>query len=243
MEKTAVLIPARYDSTRFPGKPLALLDGVPMIRRVVEQCKKTGLPVYVLTDHKRVAEAVIDECVVVIDHTPYQNGTERCASVINKVYFDVYENFINVQGDMPDIDVDIVEVVNEKLSFGYALEYPVVTAYTDLKDNFDDPNTVKAIVCKDELKWCGRGFKYGYHHLGIYGYTRAALKHYPQEQSLLEIKEGLEQLRWLEEGYPIGAVKVQFEGVEINTPDDVKKWHKLWGGTNDNPMLGNMQDI
>jgi len=240
MEKTAILIPGRYDSTRLPGKPLELLNGVQMIRHVVEKCKKTGLPVYVLTDHNRVAEAVFDECMVVIDQSPYQNGTERCASVINNVYFDGYDRFINVQGDMPDITPEIIEAVNEKLSFNYGSIYGLVTAYTDLKDGVDDPNTVKAIVCKDELKWCGRGFRYGYHHLGIYGYTRSALAHYPREQSPLEIKEGLEQLRWLEAGYPIGAVKVQFEGVEINTPEDVKRWHKLWSRTNDNAVCGDM---
>lgn len=228
METTAILIPARFGSTRFPGKPLELLDDVPMIRRVVSRCQQTNLPVYVLTDDERVANAVSDICMVVIDRAPYQNGTERCASVVHNVYFNNYEYFINVQGDMPDIDTDIIEAV-EKLSCDVYMRYGVVTAYTDLKQSAEDPNTVKAIVCKDELKWCGRGFTYGYHHLGIYGYTRSALQRYPKDPSPLEVKEGLEQLRWLEEGYSIGAVKVSFDGVEINTPEDVSRWHKLQG--------------
>ena len=103
MKSTAILIPARYGSTRFPGKPLELLDSVPMIRRVADAARESGLPVYVLTDDQRVANCVNDAYTVLIDETDYDNGTERCAGALKQDYLDKYDTFINVQGDMPDV--------------------------------------------------------------------------------------------------------------------------------------------
>lgn len=221
--KTAILIPARYGSTRFPGKPLALLDGVPMIRRVYDACTASKIPTYVLTDDVRIA-SVFQNTSVIIDDYPYENGSERCAGAINLDYMKKYDQFINVQGDMPDITVDMIESCVKKLK-----DYPVSTVYTDMPEQEqNNPNSVKLVRGKDRALWFGRGMTgYGDWHLGAYGYRRFALDTYinlpvTQEENV----EKLEQLRWLKNGWQIGCSNVQFDGVEINTPEDIEKWHE-----------------
>ena len=219
---TAILIPARYNSSRFPGKPLHILDGKTMIERVAEQCSASGLPVYVLTDDSRIVECVSEKYNVIYDETPYNNGTERCAGALTHPSLDKYDFFINVQGDMPDITPEIINSVYKKM----ASDYRVVTAYTDIKDQTirDDANSVKIIVTKNNVKWFGRGFRYGHHHLGIYAYSRHNLEAYGKKETEYEVTERLEQLRWFEKGLEISAVKVDFDGIEINTPEDIEKW-------------------
>ncbi len=226
---TAILIPARYNSSRFPGKMLADMgNGKTLIEHVYEKCILAGFDTYVLTDHVEI-ENKFDKSNVIIQHSraTIQNGTERCkyAVQIDEKYrknrLSKYNLFINVQGDMPDIEPEIIIAVRRLLR-----DYDVATAYTDISsEQRKDPNTVKAIVYDNELEWCGRGFTSGYHHLGIYGYRNHAIKnHYPDEPSNAELRSNLEQLRWLENGTSIGAAKVLFNGIEINTPHDLEVW-------------------
>ena len=222
MNNTAILIPARYGSTRFPGKPLAALDNIPMIRRVYERCRKTGYDVYVLTDDQRIFN-LFNAGNCWIDQTDYANGTERCAGAIQNDFFDKYTHFINVQGDMPDITARIIETV------AYGLKYAdVTTVHTDMAPELkSDPNTVKMVLGKNQALWFGRGFTYGEHHLGVYGYSREALERYPTLSITAEESiEQLEQLRWLKNGCSIGTHPVYFNGIEINSPEDVDVWHK-----------------
>ena len=215
---TAILIPARLDSTRFPNKMLAELNGVPLIQRVYEKCKQSGLPTYVVTPDERIQELIGEDTILVGDA---ENGTARCALAADYVN---YEYFINVQGDMPDITSDIILKVNELLN-----EYDVVTPYTKMSDEQrSDPNSVKIIHNGKTAKWFGRGITgYGDHHLGVYGYKNyllnsySALKVYPEEEI-----ERLEQLRWIQNDIKIGVVEVEFNGIEINTEEDLNKWQK-----------------
>ena len=94
MSKTAILIPARYESTRFPGKPLAMLDGVPMIKRVYDACVASKIPTYVLTDDLRIFD-LFDANNCWIDQAEYENGTERCAGAIQNDFFSDFDQFIN----------------------------------------------------------------------------------------------------------------------------------------------------
>ena len=228
MRSTAILIPARIGSTRFPEKPLCNLGGVPMIKRVYNACKGYGLPTYILTDSQRVS-SLFQNTSVIIDHEDYKNGTERCSGAVGKTdYLDKYNYFINVQGDMPDITPDIIKKVHEKVYQG-----TISTAFCDIKDPevMNDLNSVKAVVTGDpdfhgNIKWFGRGFMYGYHHLGIYGYDRRCLLKYRNLSSRYEDHEGLEQLRWIENDYKIVGSKVKFNGIEINTPTDKDKWNE-----------------
>ena len=223
MTSTAILIPARYGSTRFPGKPLIALDNIPMIRRVYERCRKTGLDTYVLTDDKRIADK-FQPHQVIIDLEDYENGTERCAGAVAMRTLDDYDQFINVQGDMPDVTAELIEKCIASLS-----QYEVSTVYTAMPSKMqNDPNSVKMVRAGDQALWFGRGMTgYGEWHLGVYGYRKQALQAYPH--LLVEAEERiekLEQLRWLKNGWQIGCTSVYFNGVEINTPEDVETWQQ-----------------
>jgi CMP-2-keto-3-deoxyoctulosonic acid synthetase len=224
MTSCAILIPARYESTRFPGKPLALLHNIPMVRMVFEHCRKSGIgDVRVLTDDERIAER-FNPNEVWVDDVDYRNGTERCAGFASSKQGEHYERFINVQGDMPDITTDIIKYVYYNLN-----EYDITTAHTEMDPKLrDDPNSVKMIEGAGMALWFGRGFtKYGKHHLGVYGYARDALLRYPTlPVSAEEDIEQLEQLRWLKSGCTIGTQSVYFKGIEINSPEDVDRWHQ-----------------
>ena len=216
---TAIVIPARLASTRFPNKMLAELNGVPLIQHVFNRCKETELPTYVVTPDEEIVKVIGKENTILVGDA--ENGTARCALAADYVN---YEYFINVQGDMPDITSDIILKVNELLN-----EYDVVTPYTKMSDEQrNDPNSVKIIHNGKTAKWFGRGITgYGDHHLGIYGYKNytlsryADLKIYPEEEI-----ERLEQLRWIQNDVKIGVVEVEFNGIEINTKEDLDKWQK-----------------
>lgn len=224
MTSTAILIPARYGSTRFPGKPLCDLNGIPMIQRVFDKCWNAGFYPYVLTDDTRIAD-LIPKNYVYIDTADYANGTERCAGAVLSRKFDDYDQFINVQGDMPDINTDIIFRAMFNLN-----AFNVGTVYTDMPEKLqNDPNSVKMIKNSNkEALWFGRGMTgYGDWHLGVYSYTRKALQNYNQLKVYSEENtEQLEQLRWLKNGWHIGCNYVTFNGVEINTPEDIEVWHK-----------------
>ncbi len=218
---TAILIPARYASSRFPGKPLAKLNGQSLISRVFYRCKETGLDTYVLTDDERIADEIPSPHVILskVDH---DSGTSRCMEVIDEHL--QYDRYINVQGDMPDITVDIIRAVESALQ-----RADVATAYTEMDFNKrQDPNSVKMIHTRGRAHWfCRAPLSYGDHHLGIYGYNRESkimwttARKFPEEQL-----ESLEQLRWLQNDVKIAVTQVEFNGIEINTPEDLEEWHK-----------------
>ena len=214
--KTAIHKPARYQSARYPGKMLAEVNGKPLIRHVFDICNQTDHHVIVLTDHEDIAKQVPNFVMT----GEADNGTERCCDAIQGMGFGQY---VNVQGDMPDITPAMIERCIEHLS-----KYSVTTLYTTMpKEKQNDPNTVKMIRAKDQALWFGRGMTgYGDWHLGIYGYSATALRMYkkleiPDEEHI----EKLEQLRWLKNGWQIGCLNVNFNGVEINTPEDLEEWH------------------
>jgi 3-deoxy-manno-octulosonate cytidylyltransferase (CMP-KDO synthetase) len=199
-----------------------MLDGVPMIKRVYDACIASKIPTYVLTDDPRIAQ-VFQNTSIIIDSEDYKNGTERCAGAIKLDYMQKYDQFINVQGDMPDVTLQMIERCIEWLQY-----YPISTVWTDMpKEMQDDPNSVKMVRAGDQCLWFGRGITgYGHWHLGIYGYRRDALELYPDlEVTIEEETEKLEQLRWLKSGWQIGCSSVYYNGVEINSPEDIVTWH------------------
>ena len=222
-KKTAILIPARYESTRFPGKPLAMLDGVPMIKRVYDACIASNLPTYVLTDNQEIYNLMgAGKCIM--DLEDYENGTERCAGAVAMRTLDEFDYFVNVQGDMPDVTVDMIE----KCIFSLQ-HYPISTVFAKMpEEEQNNPNSVKMVRAGDSALWFGRGMTgYGEWHLGVYGYRKNALQMYPNLQVEKEERvEKLEQLRWLKNGWQIGCLSVYFNGVEINSPEDVDTWQQ-----------------
>ena len=220
---TAILIPARYNSSRFPGKLMEKLNGVPLVEHVYNICAATGLDTYVLTDHQDIYNYMgAKRCLMTQDA---ENGTERCMQVIDEVL--QYDRYINVQGDMPDITEDIIRAVEAELQ-----RSDVSTAYTQMDFNLrSDPNCVKMIHSRGRAHWFLRAsLAYGDHHLGIYGYNREARPMYNVSRRFIEEDiEKLEQLRWIQNGMRIGAVEVEFDGIEINSPEDLVEWHKRNG--------------
>jgi 3-deoxy-manno-octulosonate cytidylyltransferase (CMP-KDO synthetase) len=218
---TAILIPARLDSTRFPNKMLAELNGVPLIRHVYDKCVATGLDTYVVTPDRTIVDAV-PRAILVGDA---DNGTERCMLAIDEHL--QYDHYINVQGDMPDITTDIIRAVEAELK-----NSDVSTAYTQMDFNLrSDPNCVKMIHSRGRAHWFLRAsLMYGDHHLGIYGYNRETKAMYSVSRRYIEEDiEKLEQLRWIQNGIKIGVVEVEFDGIEINAPEDLVEWHKRNG--------------
>jgi len=224
---SAILIPARYSSTRYPGKPLAMLDSIPMIKRVYDACTASKIPTYVLTDNMSIYNLFgprrcwIEEEQI----ASYANGTERCAGAVTKWdELKQYDQFINVQGDMPDVTTEMIE----KCLFSLK-HYSISTVFTQMpEEEQNNPNSVKMVRAGDNALWFGRGMTgYGDWHLGVYGYRKNALQQYPHLRVEREERiEKLEQLRWLKNGWQIGCLSVQYNGVEINTPEDIEKWHQ-----------------
>ena len=218
---TAILIPARLASTRFPDKMLASLNGVPLVEHVYRRCKTFGYDTFVLSESKTVVD-LFPAGVGILTSLNHENGTSRCMEVIDEVL--EYDRYINVQGDMPDITQEIIKAVEKELF----VNADVSTAYTAMDFNKrQDPNTVKIIHNRNRAHWfCRASLTYGDHHLGVYGYNRFAKQIYNVTTKFPEEDlEKLEQLRWIQNGIKIGVVEVEFDGIEINTPDDLKAWH------------------
>lgn len=227
--KPIILIPARYNSSRFTGKPLTMLGGIPMIRRVYDTCISSGYDTCVLTDSYEIAKTV--PCSdVFYEKKDYKNGTERCAGAITDQRFSDYDSVINVQGDMPDVTTDMISKIATMIE-----KHRIVTLYTKLdEEKQSDKNTVKMInsipnkIGYSKVNWFGRGITgYGDHHLGVYGYRKNVLVKYsnmkvPDEEN----QESLEQLRWLQNGFDIYSTCVRFKGIEINTPEDSVLWNQ-----------------
>ena len=236
------IIPARYASSRFPGKPLAEICGKPMIQRVYEQACKVLDTVIVATDDERIASVV--EAFggrVVLTSTEHNSGTDRCYEALQKVGGE-YDIVINVQGDEPFIQreqIDSLVACFEDESVDIAtLVKPFQP--TDSIEALQNPNTPKVVISKDmraiyfsrsvipyqrgvdSSEWL-KNHTY-YKHIGMYAFRSKTLGEVTSlEQSSLEISEKLEQLRWLENGYRIGVGITNIETIGIDTPEDLER--------------------
>lgn len=237
--KIVGIIPARYASTRFPGKPLALIAGKPLIQRVVEQCQKAASlsEVLVTTDDERIYSAAKKYCRVEMTSSNHRSGTDRVAEAAAKLDCD---GLVNIQGDEPMIEPAVIDSVAKALG-----HCEMSTAATRIRDaaELNNPNVVKIVVNSD-----GRALYFSRHtipflrdaaqapaaqqlrefpflkHLGIYGYRRQTLlKLVNFPVSPLENAEKLEQLRALENGIGIEVMQVEYESVGVDTPEDVVK--------------------
>ena len=244
--KFLAIIPARYASTRFPGKPLVDIGGKTMIQRVYEQVFKAVETVYVATDDKRIFDAV--EAFggkAVMTSEDHKSGTDRCYEAYTKVGqgFDVV---INIQGDEPFIKTEQIETIKDCFVVHETQIATLVKpfSYDGFYEDLSNYNTPKVVINKRmEAMYFSRSvipYKRGtdrnqwlathiyYKHIGMYAYRADVLKEISQlEQSSLELAESLEQLRWLENGYRIKVGITHQETVGIDTPDDLKKALKI----------------
>ncbi|MGA2788996.1 MAG: 3-deoxy-manno-octulosonate cytidylyltransferase [Verrucomicrobiota bacterium] len=240
---TIGIVPARYASTRFPGKPLALIAGKPLIQHVVEQCQKARSlsEVIVATDDTRIWEVAQNFCRAEMTRPDHPSGSDRIAEVAGRCACDAV---VNIQGDEPLIDPAVIDAVA-----GALVRDEMSTAATHIKnpDELNNPNVVKVVVSA-----AGRALYFSRHtipylreaasrsaseqlaafaflkHLGIYGYRRETLLRLVKfPVSPLENAEKLEQLRALENGVQIAVVTVDYDSVGVDVPADVKRVEKI----------------
>jgi 3-deoxy-manno-octulosonate cytidylyltransferase (CMP-KDO synthetase) len=238
------IIPSRYASTRFPGKPLADIGGKPMIQRVYEQASSCSslTKVIVATDDDRIKKRVLAFGGNVVMTSPnHINGTERCAEVAQNEEADY---FVNIQGDEPFIKPEQISTLAAILD-GETELGTLVKKITD-PTLLDSSNTMKVIMNKNqEALYFSRNcvpfvrdhqkadwLKHHsfYKHIGIYAYRKDILKQIVKlPLGILEQAESLEQLRWLENGYKIKVAETALETIGIDAPEDVERALKLEG--------------
>lgn len=239
--KVIVIIPARYSSTRFEGKPLALIAGKPMIQRVCEKAKQAGsvTEVVVATDDQRIFNAVKNfNSTVFMTSAENRSGTDRVAETAEKMGIGPDDIIVNVQGDQPLLDPRCLdEVVRPLKSETWDLKSEMSTLAFKIadQDEITNPKDVKVTFdnkgyalyfSRSPIPFC-RDFHVPfdtYKHLGIYAYTRQFLETFRKlPEGRLEIIEKLEQLRVLEHGYKIKVVVTEYDSPEVDLPEDIAR--------------------
>jgi 3-deoxy-manno-octulosonate cytidylyltransferase (CMP-KDO synthetase) len=243
VSSTLGLIPARYASSRFPGKPLALIAGKPLIQHVIERCRmaRSLTEVIVATDDPRIQRVAGQFCTVEMTRSDHPSGSDRIAEVAERYRCDA---IVNIQGDEPLMDPQVIERVATALQGS-----EMSTAATPIRsaDDYDNPNVVKVVVTQagQALYFSRRTIPYVrdaasgsvdeqlaafpfLKHLGIYGYRRETLLRLVRwPVSPLERAEKLEQLRALENGVRIEVVQVAYDSVGVDVPEDVARVESL----------------
>jgi 3-deoxy-manno-octulosonate cytidylyltransferase (CMP-KDO synthetase) len=239
--QVVIVIPARYGSTRLPGKPLLSLAGKPMIQRVYERAKRarTAGRVIVATDDERIVNKVQEfGGEARMTRTDHRTGTERIAEVAAHVDGQV---FVNVQGDEPLLDPAAVDAAVTALLEEPAAAIATVAVPIRTPADIMDPNVVKTVLDFEDnalyfsrapIPWV-RDSAHKTHarhlkHLGLYVFQRDALLEYPTlPQGELERLEQLEQLRWMENGWKIRVAEVPHDAVSVDAPEDVPRVESL----------------
>ncbi len=242
------IIPARYNSSRFPGKPLANILGKSMIRRVYEQASKAILTdLVVATDDSRIFDHVSEfGGKVMMTSDQHNSGTDRCAEVLADKQYNDFEAVINIQGDEPFI---LPEQINEVAELFQDPEIVIGTLVKKIDEAsvLANPNIPKVVIEKfsgkalyfsrQQIPYCDPSMIKKFmeeglflKHIGIYGYRAIIL---PQLTHMaagnLEVAEKLEQLRWLEGGFPIHTRKTVHENIAVDVPDDISRIVELYG--------------
>ncbi|HZM02289.1 MAG TPA: 3-deoxy-manno-octulosonate cytidylyltransferase [Candidatus Saccharimonadales bacterium] len=235
------IIPARYASTRFPGKPLALIAGKPLIQHVVERCQESRIlqEVIVATDDTRIWEVAQNFCRAEMTGPEHASGTDRIAEVVQNCACD---GVMNIQGDEPLIDPRVIDAVAGALA---REEMSTAAAAITEAAEWENPNVVKVVVSaagralyfsrrpipyvRDAVTGAQQVAAFPFlKHLGLYGYRRETLLRLVKfPVSPLEAAEKLEQLRALENGLPIAVVKVNYDGVGVDVPADIKRVEQI----------------
>ena len=241
--KFAGIIPARYASTRFPGKPLAMLGGKPVIQRVYEQVKECFDELYVATDDERIKDAVLAfGGKVVMTSEECKNGTERCLDAYKRLALDC-DVIVNIQGDEPFIQPKQIQALVG--CFDDSGETDIATLVKPFEpadgiERLECPNSPKVVLDKESraIYFSRSVIPYlrgveredwlkvhtFYKHIGMYAFRSEVLREITAlPQSTLELSEKLEQLRWLENGYKIGVGISDVETVGIDTPEDLER--------------------
>ncbi len=243
--KTLVVIPARYDSSRFPGKALADLHGQPLVVRVIEKASGMKLAdhLVVATDDQRIFDAVIAAGFPCEMTTSHPTGTDRIGEVAARHDAEI---ILNLQGDEPLLDPNIADALIKTMLQNPQLDLATCAHAFENMEQWEDPNTVKVLV--DQMKnalyfsramvpgtFPGKkqahpvGHEVAMRHVGIYAFRRQALEKFLKlAPTPLEKAEGLEQLRALENGMKIKVLKIDQAPIGVDTPEDLKVVRKMW---------------
>ncbi len=236
MREVFGIIPARYASTRFPGKPLVDLAGKPLIQHVYERVMATGLTgVAVATDDTRISDCVKSFGGVAVMTSPlHQSGTDRCCEAAQFFNPKDEDIIINIQGDEPLISSKEINLLKDAFNDNSVEIATLACPFTDT-DTLNNPNAVKLVTNKygdamyfsrapiPFLRQNSTATPHYLKHIGIYAYTFKTLQTITKlELSNLELTEKLEQLRWLENGFKIRVGECDYSGVGIDTPEDLK---------------------
>jgi 3-deoxy-manno-octulosonate cytidylyltransferase (CMP-KDO synthetase) len=236
MRKSIVLIPARFGSSRFPGKPLAEILGIPMIVRVAQNFLANGLEVAVVTDDSRVEECLNEHNLKVLRvDDDVISGSERIALALERYYGNQsFEFVVNVQGDEPLLRL---ESVLDLINFHEKNPHFEITTFYKNRNELklkNDPNSVKIVMSENNLcHYFSRspipfGEEVWKQHVGVYCYKVKALKDFVLlAPSKLEVVERLEQLRALENMMKIGAIEIKEELIGVDTPEDISRVEKI----------------
>lgn len=229
------LIPARYGSTRFPGKPLIEINGKSMIRRVIDQAKKCQSlqDVWVATDDERIFNHVEEYgCKAVYTSENCSSGTERICELLPQIEND-FDFVLNIQGDEPFVHVESLEELSKELISSKADIATLAVQMTALEE-VNDSNRVKVVFSasgralyfsRSTIPFARNGEPDYFKHLGVYAYTIAALQQINiLRASALELTESLEQLRWLENDLSISVIVTSHDSTGIDTPEDLLKY-------------------
>ena len=237
MTNCLILIPARYGSSRFPGKPLAKIKNIPMIQYVIENCKKTGFDYAVVTDDDRIENFIksIDEKVVRIDDD-VPTGSERIALAYKRFFSDKkYDLVINVQGDEPLLKAETILKISRAHSEKNVDIFTGINERSSSDEDFKNKNIVKCVYAKETkscLYFSRESLPFSreaqehtwYQHIGIYSYKPQALLDFVKlPMSIHEDLEKLEQLRALDNGMTIGAEIINTTLIGVDSPDDIKR--------------------
>ena len=239
-----VMIPARLESTRLPGKPLADIAGEALIVHVWRRAREAALgPVYVACAEAEIADAVSAAGgEAVLTRPDHASGSDRIFEALGRIdAAGAYDAVVNIQGDLPVLDAALPRAALSLLD-GHAVDIGTVACPIADDAARDDPGVVKPVVSAAPDAASGRALYFTraaapagagalHHHIGIYAYRRAALERFVAlPPSPLERREGLEQLRALEAGMRIDVAFVDSVPLEVNTPADLSRARKLLGG-------------
>lgn len=233
--KILAVIPARYAAQRLPGKPLALIGDRPMVQWVYEAAKSCTIfdDVLVATEDERVADCIQKlGGKVEMTRDDHLSGTDRVAEVAAR-YPDV-DVVANVQGDLPFVTADVLTQLVSPYLNGELPDMTTLSCPLNLDVGHPDPNVVKVLLDRHQYAiyfsrspipyFRNPGTAPVYHHLGLYAFRRGFLANYAQLAATpLELCEGLEQLRVLENGYSIRVCQIAAPVMEVNTPDDLEQ--------------------
>lgn len=241
------IIPARYASSRFPGKPLAIINGKSMIQRVYEQACKAKIlsEVIIATDSEAIANHIKTfNGKYIITSENHKSGTERCNEVLEKLQAKnpekKYDIVINIQGDEPYINPEQIKIVTDCFK-DENVDIATLIKKIDSQDELTNPNVVKVVTDNDKnaiyfsrspipflknidsKEWLKH--QNYYKHIGIYAYKTEVLKKITKlKTGILEKAEGLEQLRWIENGYSIKTEITDYESHAVDVPEDILKF-------------------